>query len=169
MKLTRFDLKAYKPPALLENTMIKVTKNKCNMIELELEVLRQRYELARDEVITRMKARYTVVAFLLTFISASVGFVSISRVFEYGFIAELVLFSGVIFLMVESWRILQLDSYLSSIQTRISSLLQLELNGWETYLRKMKKGRRPNKWLLVGFVARARLRQEFHWRLFSTK
>ena len=133
------------------NTMPKETENG-DETELELKVLRQRYELAREEVITRMKARYTVVAFLLTFVSASVGFVGVSKVFEYGFIADLVIFSGVIFLMVESWRILQLDTYLSSIQTRINSLLNLELNGWEAYLRKMKHGKRPNKWLLVGFA-----------------
>jgi len=102
----------------------------------------------------RMNARYKIVSFLLTFMAASMAFVGLTRIFEYGYAVNVVILASVVFLFVEGWRILQLDAYLSTIERRIKEMTKISTDGWETYLRSLgSEGEKPTKWLSIALVA----------------
>lgn len=48
----------------------------------------------------RMNARYKVVSFLLTFIAASMAFVGLTGIFEYGYAADVVILASVVFYLL---------------------------------------------------------------------
>lgn len=101
----------------------------------------------------RMNARYKVVSFLLTFIAASMAFVGLTGIFEYGYAADVVILASVVFLFVEGWRMLHLDAYLSIIERRIKEMTKISTDGWETYLRSLgSEGEKPTKWLSIALV-----------------
>lgn len=100
-----------------------------------------------------MAARYKVIAFLITFAPASMAFIGATSIFIYGYIANLVIFAAVILLLVENWRIIQLDNYLFLVDRSIQEIQKIQLDGWETHLRKLgAEGRKPTKWFLIGLI-----------------
>lgn len=120
---------------------------------MELKILSERYGWVRQELNMRMDARYKVITFLLTFIAASMGFIGLTRIFEFGYAADIVILASVIFLFVEGWRILHLDTYLCMIEKRIKEITKISIDGWETYLRSLgSEGEKPTKWLYTALV-----------------
>lgn len=119
----------------------------------ELKILSERYGWARAELNMRMDGRYKVVAFLLTFIAASMGFIGLTGIYEFGYAADMVILASIIFLFVEGWRILHLDAYLGIIEKRMKEITKISIDGWETYLRSLgSEGSKPTKWLFIALV-----------------
>lgn len=101
----------------------------------------------------RMNARYKVVSFLLTFIAASIAFIGVTRIFEYGYAADVVILVLVGFLFIEAWRITQIDTYLSMIESRMKQITKISIDGWETYLRSLGSvGARPTRLLTIALI-----------------
>jgi len=89
----------------------------------------------------------------MSFTPASIAFIGVTSIFEYGFIAAIVILGAVFLLLVESLRLLQLHGYCALIEQKIDETAETSIKGWEIHLGELRKeGSRPLKLTLVSYI-----------------